>query len=143
MHKGAKEELDVRLKLVVLELADHLGVRKACEEFNVRRSTFYRWKKKYDKEGRSGLFRKKPIPHQPHKTPPDVIEKILELRREYQMGALRIMYYLDRYHGIKVSESTVSRVLKAHGVNQWPKTAPKRSITQKDMPKKCRGIMFK
>jgi len=70
--------------LVVLELASHMGVTKICKEFDVPRSTYYRWKKKYDQEGRSGLYRKKPIAHnQPHKTPPDVIEKILELRKEY------------------------------------------------------------
>ena len=34
MHKEAREELDVRFKLVVLELVDHFGVRKTCEEFN-------------------------------------------------------------------------------------------------------------
>ena len=41
------------------------------------------------------------------------------------------MYYLDRYHGIKISESTVTRVLKAHGVNKLPKTAPKRALHTK------------
>ena len=44
MHQEAKEELRVRLKLVVLELAHHFGVTKACREFNLPRSTFYRWK---------------------------------------------------------------------------------------------------
>lgn len=42
MHKEAQEELRVRLKLVVLELAHDLGVTKACREFNVPRSSFYR-----------------------------------------------------------------------------------------------------
>ena len=51
MHKEAREELRVRLKLVVLELANHFGVTKACKKFNVSRSTFYRWKQKYDEEG--------------------------------------------------------------------------------------------
>lgn len=35
MHPEAEEELRVRLKLVVLDLADHLGVTKACREFEV------------------------------------------------------------------------------------------------------------
>jgi len=35
MHKEAEEELRVRLKLVVLELAEQLGVTKACREFDV------------------------------------------------------------------------------------------------------------
>ena len=132
MHPKSKEELQIRFKLVVLELASELGVSKICKEFNVPRSTFYRWKKRYDREGRAGLYTKKPIAYShPCKTSPEVIDKILELRRDYQMGALRIMYYLDRYHGIKISESTVSRVLKAHRLNQLPKTAPKRALYTK------------
>jgi len=140
MHKDAREELGARLKLVVLEYANHFGVTKACREFNVPRSTFYRWKQKYDKEGRSGLYRKKPIAYShPRKTSPDVVEKILELRREYQIGALRITYYLDRYHGIKISESTVSRVLRSHGLSRLPKTAPRRALHTKRYAKKVPG----
>jgi transposase len=140
MHKEAREELRVRLKLVVLELADHSGVTKACREFNIPRSSFYRWKQKYEKEGPSGLYPARPIAYRrPHRTPPEVIEKILELRTEYQFGALRIMYYLERYHGIKISESTVSRVLKTHRVNRLPKTAPRRALHTKRYAKTVPG----
>jgi len=140
MHKEAREGLGIKFKLVVLELADHFGVTKTCREFNVPRSTFYRWKQKYDKEGPAGLHRKKPIANShPRKTPPEVVEKILELRREYQIGALRIKYYLERYHGIKTSESTVSRVLKAHGLNRLPKTAPRRALHTKRYAKRVPG----
>ena len=59
MHPETREELRVRLKLVVLELADRFGVTKACREFNVPRSSFYRWKQKYQKVGRSGLYRER------------------------------------------------------------------------------------
>ena len=126
--------------LVVLEIAEQKGATKTCKEFNVPRATFYRWKKRYAQEGRSGLARKKPIAYNhPHKTSPEVVEKILELRMEYQLGALRIKYYLDRYHGIKISESTVSRVLRANGVNRLPKTAPKRALHTKRYAKKVPG----
>ena len=97
MHPEAEEELRVRLKLVVLEFADHLGVTKACREFNVPRSSFYRWKQKYEKKGRPGLYRERPVAYRhPSKTSAEVVEKILELRKEYQFGALRIRYYLER-----------------------------------------------
>ena len=140
MHKEAEEELRVRLKLVVLELAPHLGVTKACREFNVPRSSFYRWKQKYEKAGRSGLYREKPIAyHHPSRTSHEVVEKILELRAEYQFGALWIRYYLERYHGIKISESTVSRVLKAHGVHRLPRTAPRRALHTKRYAKTVPG----
>ncbi len=34
MHKEAREELQVRFKLTVLEYANRLGATKACQEFN-------------------------------------------------------------------------------------------------------------
>jgi len=140
MHKEVKEELRVRFILAVLEYANHFGVRKTCKEFKVARSSFYRWKNKYDQEGQSGLYRKKPIAHShPHKTSPEVVEKILVIRKEYQLGSLRIKYYLDRYHGIKISESTVSRVLRSHGLSRLPKTAPKRALHTKRYAKKVPG----
>ena len=140
MQEEAREELRVRFKLAVLEYAKHWRVTKTCREINVPRSSFYGWKKKSDQEGKSGLYRKKPVADRhPRKTSPDVVEKILELRRDYQIGGLRIRADLDRYHGIKISESTVSRVLKAHGVNRLPKSAPKRALDTKRDAKKVPG----
>ena len=140
MNKKDREELDVRFKIVVLDFADAFSVTKSCREFNVARSTFYRWKQKYDKEGRFGLYRKKPIAYNhPCKTDHEIIDKILKIRQEYQMGALRIKYYLERYHGIQISESTISRALKTYGVNKLPKTAPKRAIHSKRYAKKVPG----
>ena len=137
MHKEAREELQVIFRVAVLEYAQDCSVTQTCRDFQVPRSSFYRWKKKYDQEGRSGLYRKKPIAYRhPRKTAPDVVEKILELRRDYQIGALRITYYLARYHDIMISESTVSRVLKAHGENRLPKSAPKRALHTKRYAKK-------
>jgi len=140
MHQEAREELRVRLKLVVLELASHLGVTKACREFDVSRSSFYRWRQKYEKAGRSGLYRERPVAYRhPRRTYPGVVEKILAIRTEYQLGALLIWYYLDRYHGIKISESAVSRVLKAHRVNRLPKTASRRALHTKRYAKTVPG----
>jgi transposase len=121
-------------------LAHHVGVIKACREFNVARSSFYEWKQKYDRDGRAGLYRQKPVAYShPRKTSPEVVEQILELRREYQIGALRIVYYLNRYHGIKISESTVTRVLKAHGLGPLAKTAPRRALHSKRYAKTAPG----
>jgi transposase len=140
MHPEAREELRIRLKLTVLEYAEYFGATKACREFYVPRSSFYRWKQTYEHEGRAGLYRKKPIAYShPRKTAPEVVEKILELRSAYQIGALRIVFYLERYHGIKISESTVSRVLRAHGMNPLPKTVPRRAIHSKRYAKTVPG----
>jgi transposase InsO family protein len=140
MHPEAREELRLRFKLTVLEYAKHFSVTETCREFEIPRSTFYRWKQSYNQEVRVGLERKKPVAYShPRKTSPEVIGKILELRREYQLGALRIVYYLAHYHGITISESTVSRVLRAHGENRLPKTAPKRAVHSKRYAKTVPG----
>lgn len=136
MHLEAREELSLRLKLTVLEHAKYFGATEAYREFNVPRSSFYRWKQTYMHEGRAGLSRKKPIAYShPRKTAPEVVEKILELRRAYQIGALRIVFYLECYHGVKISESTVTRVLRTHRVSSLPKTAPRRAIHSKHYAK--------
>jgi len=56
-----------------------------------------KWKKKYDVEGKEGLKGNKPILHShPNITPPEVIKKILELRKNYQLNPERIKWYLER-----------------------------------------------
>ncbi len=140
MNKEVADEVMARFRYIILEYSRGRNISKACREFNIPRSTFYNWRKRYDEEGPSGLYRKKPVAHShPRKTPPEVIEKILEIRSEYQMGAWRIKYYLERYHGINISESTVSRTLKAYGVGKLPKTAPRRSIHTKRYAKTVPG----
>jgi transposase InsO family protein len=140
MNKEVASEVMARFRYIILEYSRGRNISKVCREFNIPRSTFYNWRKRYDEEGPSGLYRKKPVAHShPRKTPPEVIEKILEIRREYQMGAWRIKYYLERYHGVNISESTVSRTLKAHGVGKLPKTAPRRSIHTKRYAKTVPG----
>lgn len=132
MHPEAREELRIRFKLAVLEYAKHFGATETCREFNIARSNLYEWKQKYHREGRAGLSRQQPVAYRhPRKTSLEVVEKILELRRGYQIGALRIAYYLNRYHGIKISESTVTQVLRDHGVarraihsKRYAKSAP-------------------
>ena len=43
---------------------------------------------------------------------------MLHLRRTYHLGPIRIMWYLERYHGIAIAEATVYRILQRHGLNR-------------------------
>ena len=125
-----RDELMFRKKLAVLEYAHECGHNaKAWKEFDVSKSTFYLWKKAYDSQGRAGLRRKKPLayPH-PKRIPPQVFEKVLQIRRSYQLGPERIMWYLERYHGISLSESSLYRILSRNGLNRLPETATRRAF---------------
>ena len=108
MQKEVREELRIRRFWVILEYPRLSGnIAKVCREFEVQRSSFYVWKKAFEKGCIAGLRRKKPIAYShPRKLSQEVVDKILELRTTYKLGPERIKWYLERYHGIKVSESS-------------------------------------
>ncbi len=55
---GPKER-EIKRRLRVLEHAEKIdNVRMNCRYFGLSRSTFYRWKTRYDKQGESGLANK-------------------------------------------------------------------------------------
>ena len=63
MKQEVKDELDLRRKLVVLEfIGASWNISKGWKEFDIPRSSFYSWKKKYDSGGIEELRRKMPIP---------------------------------------------------------------------------------
>jgi transposase len=133
MNQEVKDYINLRKKLFILEYAKAIGnARKACEEFSIPRSSFYDWKKAFAKEGKTGLLRKKPVAKShPRKLKQSVVDKIVYLRNTYQLGAKRIKYYLERYHNIIISESSVSRTLVKYKINRLPKTASKRTLHTK------------
>jgi transposase len=111
---------DIRRKLQILNYAEEIGnVSKACRYFGISRETFYLWKRAYQERGKEGHINSKPCPENPSlRTPPEIEEKILYLRRTYHLGQLRIAWYLERYHSIKISGGGVYGVLRRHGLNR-------------------------
>ena len=73
--------------------------------FQVSRSTYYHWKKKYKKGGYKELLRQAPDRSEdPRCIPQETIDLVLKLRKEQKIGSKRIVWYLERYHGVTVSE---------------------------------------
>jgi len=105
------EQREVNRRLRILEHAERSGnVSLTCRYFGIGRETFYRGRRNYNLEGQDGLARKKPIGKKwPNQLADEVVEKILHLRRKYHLGPQRIEWYLERYHGIRVSGSSVYR----------------------------------
>ena len=136
-----KRKWTVREKLVVLEIAAALGRdTKSYRDFDVPKSTFYEWKKAFREEGAAGLIPKKPIPKShPRQLSSEAIAKILYLRSKYHFGPQRIVWYLDRYHGIIVSESSVYRTLARNGVKRLPKNVGRRAIHTRRYAKQVPG----
>ncbi|MBU2934629.1 MULTISPECIES: integrase core domain-containing protein [Pacificibacter] len=135
------EERDIQRKLRVLQHAEKIGnVRKACRYFGIGRSSFYRWRDAYQKHGEAGLKNAKSIPKNPaNQTPAEIVEKVLYLRRKYHLGPIRIVWYLARYHGIKISDAGVYRILKRNGLNRLPRGTRMRKLHTKRYHKQVPG----
>jgi transposase len=94
------EQREILRKKRVIEYAEKIGnVRKACRYFGVARSTCYFWRGRYREFGGEGLASRRCVAHNhPNKTPAEIADKILHIRRTYHMGPQRIVWYLERYH---------------------------------------------
>ena len=123
-------ERDIRRKLRILNYAKENGnVSQTCRFFGISREIFYRWKRAYEREGEEALINSKPCPENPSiRVPIAIEEKILHLRKNYHLGPRSIAWYLERYHGMKVSSGGVYGVLKRHGLNLLPRNVKKRTV---------------
>lgn len=136
-----KDQREIQRKLRILRYAGEIGhVAKACRYFGIGRASFYRWRKAYAERGEAGLINAPPIPKwHANRTPPEREGKVLYLRRKYHLGPMRIVWYLARYHDIKMSDATVSRILRRHGMNRLPRGTRMRKVHTKRYQKQVPG----
>ena len=135
------EEKEILRKKRILEYAEACGnVLKTCRHFGVSRSNFYIWRAAYRRQGNAGLVRKKPIARShPNQTPAEVVEKVLYLRQKYHLGPIRIVWYMRRYHDIRISDASVYRVLRRNGLSRLPSKAGTRAVHTKRYEKQVPG----
>ncbi len=73
-------ERRAKYKLAVLRRAEEVSgnVAATCRYCGITRTCFYKWHHCYEEEGFEGLKDRSSVPHhQPNKTDPEAIEKIL------------------------------------------------------------------
>ena len=135
------DQRDIRRKLRVLRHAEANGsVVRTCRYFGVGRASFYRWKTAYKTKGEAGLINGKTIPKwHANRTPLEIEEKVLHLRRKYHLGPIRIMWYLERYHSIKISDACIYRILCRHNMNRLPRGTRTRKVHTKRYQKQVPG----
>ena len=135
------DEREVKRKQRILEYAKESGnISKTCRHFGIPRSLYYVWRNAYRRHGEIGLKRKKPVPKSnPNQTPDEIVEKILYLRHKYHLGPTRIMWYMARYHQMRVSDATIYRILKRYGVSRLPGKVGRRKVHTKRYNKRVPG----
>ncbi|MDR2654829.1 MAG: helix-turn-helix domain-containing protein [Oscillospiraceae bacterium] len=108
----------VERRLQVLDLAEKLGnISEACRNSGMNRSSFYGWKKRYERFGVDGLFDLPSTPkHNPRTTPESVVKKIVDVSIENPAwGCIHIAEELER-QGITISSPTVQKILIKNGI---------------------------
>lgn len=140
INKRVNDILQQRRKLRLLKLMSYeKNVSKGCEEYEIPRSTYYEWKSRHRKCGDKGFLRNKDDKEYQPRIGGNIVDKILKIRKEFQMGPVRIKWYLERYYNIKVSDSSVYRILAKYEVNRLGKTASRRTLHTKRYSKTSPG----
>ncbi len=104
------------------------NVARTCRHFGISRQAFYRWKRRYEALGATGLADRPSTPKRsPGATPQEVVSKILYLRQTYHFGPGKIADYLRRFHQQSLAVSSVHRILVRHGMNRLPGSQKHRS----------------
>jgi len=90
------------------------NARLTCRYFGISPQTFYRWKKRFNPYDLSKLESRssRPLRRRKPQTPAEVEDKMKELRRQYPRWGKDKLVILIIKEGIRVSASTVGRVIK-------------------------------
>ncbi|MCK4431976.1 MAG: transposase, partial [Candidatus Aminicenantes bacterium] len=112
-----------RWRLCIIRHAEEVthNIAKTCRYFGISRTAFYRWYERYKKYGEEGLKDRSRRPfHSPRGTKPEIVGKIIYLRKTYHFGPWKIRMYLKRYYDIHFCKSGVWRILKRLDMNRLP-----------------------
>lgn len=112
---GVELSRDGERRLKWLEYYEGHGcnARLACRHFDISPQTFYRWKRRYDRERLESLESRS---HRPHRVRQplysvELVEAVLKLRGQYPRWGKDKLLVLLRKEGFKTSSSTVGRIL--------------------------------
>jgi putative transposase len=112
--------MPIRRKQEILMLVNRSPVTKGetLRELGIARSTFYRWQRRYRQQGEAGLVDRRPEPGSVwNRLRPAEQEAILrEALRQPDRSPRELACHISDHHGFAVSESTVYRILKQHGL---------------------------
>jgi putative transposase len=94
--------------------------RTTIAELGLSRSTFYRWQRRYRAQGEVGLVDRKPEPGAVwNRLRPAEQTAILETAlQQPDLSPRELAFQVTDHAGFTVSEATVYRVLKRHGLNR-------------------------
>jgi transposase len=103
---------------MVQDYKEHLKITAIAAKYRTSRTTVYRWLKRFDHQGKSGLLDQSHKPKSPHPKAlkPQTVEAILRLRKRTHYGPKRLKFYLSK-KSILVSEHAIYKTLLRYGLS--------------------------
>jgi len=115
MPWGTKTIMNERARFVLEASASTRPFAEICRSFNISRPTGYKWLQRFHGENFDGLADRSHRPHScPHATSQPVVDRILELHQQTQLGARKIQRMLrDELDPVPCID-TVHEILRRH-----------------------------
>lgn len=106
---------------MLMAVLDGCKITTACKKFNIDRTSYYKWQKRYYEKGLEGLVDRPPV-HNNHPQQIDeaTVEQIIRmalLNPEHDCKIIKSK--LDGLYKIKISHVTVNKYLKKYGLHTW------------------------
>jgi transposase len=114
--------LRVQERLLVLEYAAANGVRPASRRFGFTSRTIRRWRARWRTDGVRGLIPRYPLRRR-RRIAESLIDLIRRARVDHSYGSTRTQLWLWRVYRLRVSQTTIQRVVRELGL---PRVKPAR-----------------
>jgi transposase InsO family protein len=127
--------------LAVLSSGVALNVTALCVELGISRQTFYKYRRRFEREGPEGLVERSRRPlRSPNQVPAEVEDAIVRLRKDLPLdnGAQTIAFHLERSGDLEwvPSVATIHRVLTRRGmITAQPEKRPRSSWRRFEWPR--------
>ncbi len=113
-----RKQTTVEEKLKVLALAEIIGnISEACRLVGIARSSFYLMKADFEKHGLKALEpRPRRKPQMPNQASEELVQKVLDLTREFPSYSYNRMAALLVSQGMQISGGGVRKIWERHGL---------------------------
>lgn len=109
--------MDERIRFVLEAERGFHSFSELCRRFGISRPTGYLWVRRYEEEGLEGLKDRSHRPRScPYATPPEIVDRILEVRKHRGWGAPKLRRVIEREFGEAPCVDTVHQILRRHGM---------------------------
>jgi transposase InsO family protein len=114
----AQDIMSLKQEFVLLAQQEGANRRELCRRFGISPPTAYKWLRRYEEEGRSGLAEQSRRPaSSPGICPADTESAVIALRGQHPAwGGRKISRRLADLGSAKVAPSTVTSILHRHGL---------------------------